>query len=409
MPLVTLEPKVYDLAIELLDSYVQAGRQDVIERRKLRKLKQDSNEKFSHYIIRLRQQIMNCGFEKYSSEVCEILKEIYLIDVVVENCRSDELRKSILKRDRTLKEIEEIAATIEDTDHQMKELKESNAVSRESSVYEIERGRGVISTTKKFGERVGNLSAVHNRRLNQQSSSMSSKSSCYACGQMGHISNSPECPARGRTCRRCQKLGHFEIVCKKRKPVNQFGVSKKVSKKVYTVDNQPDNITEVEEVDDFKPDEKIYYAFYGGNESNMLEATIGGVQIKVLIDSGADANLIKLETWEMLKTKAVRVVKSIKGSARILRGYGSERPLDVVGTFEAEVNIGRRSAFAEFFVVRGGQKDILGDSTAKSLGVLKVGVEVNNVDVKAKPFAKIKGVKASIEMDPEVKLVYALF
>lgn len=138
-PLVTLNPKVYDLAIELLDSFFQAGRQNVIERRKLRKLKQEVNEKFSHYIVRLRQQSLNCGFEKYSADVCEILKEIYLIDVVVENCRSDELRKAILKRDRSLKEIEEIAATIEDTDQQMRELKEVNNPMRESSVYEVVR------------------------------------------------------------------------------------------------------------------------------------------------------------------------------------------------------------------------------------------------------------------------------
>lgn len=71
--------------------------------------------------MRLRQQISNCGFEKYSPEVCEVLKEIYLIDVVVENCRSDELRKSILKRDRTLREIEDMAACIEDTEQQMKD------------------------------------------------------------------------------------------------------------------------------------------------------------------------------------------------------------------------------------------------------------------------------------------------
>ena len=33
IPLVSLEPRVYDLAIELLDAYFQAGRQDVIERK----------------------------------------------------------------------------------------------------------------------------------------------------------------------------------------------------------------------------------------------------------------------------------------------------------------------------------------------------------------------------------------
>lgn len=89
-----------------------------------------------------------------------------------------------------------------------------------------------------------------------------------------------------------------------------------------------------------------------------------------------------------------------------MRGYGSQQPLDVVGTFEAEVNVGLRSTLAEFFVVKGGQKDILGDSTAKKLGVLKVGLDVNSVDLKCKPFSKINGVQASIEMDPAVKPVF---
>lgn len=151
-PLVTLEPKVYDLAIELLDSYFQTGRQDVIERRKLRKIKQEQNEKFSHYVIRLRQQALNCGFEKYSAEVGEILKEIYLIDVVVENCRSDELRKAILKRDRTLREIEEIAATIEDTDQQLKDLKENGSAVRETPIYGIGSSRKNTRTSKYYSE-----------------------------------------------------------------------------------------------------------------------------------------------------------------------------------------------------------------------------------------------------------------
>lgn len=149
-PLVTLEPKVYDLAIELFDSYFQAGRQDVIERRRLRKIKQEHNEKFSHYVIRLRQQALNCGFEKYSAEVGEILKEIYLIDVVVENCRSDELRKAILKRDRTLREIEEIAATIEDTDQQLKDLKENGNIVRDTPVFGIDNARTIKPASKRL-------------------------------------------------------------------------------------------------------------------------------------------------------------------------------------------------------------------------------------------------------------------
>lgn len=198
VPLVALEPKVYDLAIELLDTYFQAGRQDVIERRKLRKLKQESSERFSHYVVRLRQQAFNCGFDKYSVEVGEILKEIYLIDVVVENCRSDELRKAILKRDRTLKEIEEIAAAIEDTDQQLKDLKENSNMIREASVYKVGRAEWKTSTANgamgfrrvegKSGRESAfdmptqhssiQRSAVANLKMNH--------TTCFSCGQVGY-------------------------------------------------------------------------------------------------------------------------------------------------------------------------------------------------------------------------------
>ena len=81
---------------------------------------------------------MNRGFETYPVEIGEILRDIYLIDIIVENCRSDELRKAILKRDHNLREIEEIAATIEDTELQLKDLKDNGTLrEREGSVYEI--------------------------------------------------------------------------------------------------------------------------------------------------------------------------------------------------------------------------------------------------------------------------------
>ncbi|XP_062541275.1 uncharacterized protein K02A2.6-like [Armigeres subalbatus] len=404
IPLVTTDPKVYDLAIELLDSYFQAGRQDVIERRKLRKLKQELNEKFSHFLIRLRQQCMNCGFEKYPGKVNEILKEIYLIDVIVENCRSDELRKAILKRDRTLKEIEEIAAAIEDTDQQMRELKENNNAIREASVCEIRRSEKTTAAVAKPDERKSQPFSAVGRRYNQQQLARSSKiAKCFSCGQLGHFSTSPECPARGRTCRRCQQLGHFEIVCRKR----NANITKKGNpKKVYKIDKLPGHTDQLDDEENISTEEKVYYAFYGGNESNVLDATIGGILVKVLIDSGADANLMRFETWKELKEKKIKIVKSAKGSSRILKGYGSNKPLDVAGTFEAEVTIGCRSTVAEFFVVNGGLKDILGDSTAKKLGVLKVGVGVNNVNVELKPFSKIRGVEATIEMDPNIRPVF---
>lgn len=404
VPMVTTEPRVYDIAVQLLDAYFQAGRQYVIERRKLRQLKQMNDEKFSHFVVRLRQQAKNCGFEKYSSEVSEILKEIYLIDVVVENCRSDELRKSILKRDRSLQEIEEIAGSIEGTEAQMKNLKDSG-LSRESAVYDVRDKHRAITRTRYLTNK---LDATRQRNRSTSVPSFSSgqiNQTCYACGQQGHFAASNECPAKGRTCRRCRRLGHFEKTCRKRR---FEGSTPFKAKRV----NQVEDSLDTEEIPNEKAgqnveaDNKVYYAFYGGNDSNVIPGNIGGVAVQLLVDSGADVNLIKPATWEAMKQQKVSVKRSVKGCSKVLKGYGSDAPLIIIGSFEAEIVVGMKKVEAEFFVVQGGQRDILGDNTAKQLGVLKVGLNINQVDEGKKPFSKISGVQAHIRTSAHIKPVF---
>ncbi|XP_055589638.1 uncharacterized protein K02A2.6-like [Uranotaenia lowii] len=194
-------------------------------------------------------------------------------------------------------------------------------------------------------------------------------------------------------------------MCRKRK--NDMKVMTK-SKRIYNVENVP-----TEEVDsrsasaekDTK-EEKVYYTFYGGNQTNVVPGRIGGIPVQLLIDSGADANLIKPETWEMLKSRKVHVRSSVRGSSKVLKGYGSDKPLTIAGSFVAEIVVGMKKTEAEFFVVEGGQRDILGDSTAKQLGVLKVGLHVNEVSTQKKSFSKIKGVHAEIHMKDHVKPVF---
>nr|XP_029711593.1 uncharacterized protein LOC109417227 [Aedes albopictus] len=487
-PLVATEKRFYDVAIAALDNYFQPVKQDILERRRLRQMKQLPGEKFSHYMVRLRQQAALCGFDKYPKSTQRVLTEMMITDVIVEGCLSVELRRRMLLKDRTLDEIEEIATGLEGVDSQIQDLAgKSNDLQDGAKMYRVRdrssqgfrrpplhtsrtdmgryRGRqlprsnivcfncgrsGHIATSdscpakgkqcrnckrmghfdytcksprgsvnqtqpsppskkirvveqqeacgpdegkvyyaffngnqsnmltfevggvplamlvdsgadanlvtfeaweklKQAGVRVASSTRESDRSFFSYGSTSPlvlskrhSKESCFSCGQSGHFSSSPDCPARGRTCRRCQQLGHFEVVCKKRKSsIRKPGDSKRI----HTIDETSATFKNSDEEIKSATDEKVYYAFYGGNVSNVQEATIGDNRINVLIDSGADANLIRLETWEMLKAK---------------KGYGCEKPLDVVGTFEAEVIIGRRSTIAEFFVVRGGQKDIIG-------------------------------------------------
>ena len=40
---------------------------------------------------------------------------------------------------------------------------------------------------------------------------------CFNCGHESHHPKSPQCPALGKPCKKCNKLNHSVIVCKLRK------------------------------------------------------------------------------------------------------------------------------------------------------------------------------------------------
>ncbi|XP_055542877.1 uncharacterized protein LOC129728457 [Wyeomyia smithii] len=176
-------------------------------------------------------------------------------------------------------------------------------------------------------------------------------------------------------------------------------------KQVRTVEDQKPNQSDGSNKEETEQD-KVYYAFYSGNESNVVTCNIGGVDVDMLIDSGADANLISNVAWLNLKEKRVKLISSTKVCTRIFKTYGSNDPLKILGTFVAEIGVSKRTIRAEFLVVEGGQRCLLGDTTAKCLGILKVGLNINQVDNEPQPFSIIKGVKAFIHIDPDMAPVF---
>ena len=46
---------------------------------------------------------------------------------------------------------------------------------------------------------------------------------CYRCSLMRHFSRDPQCPSRGKTCRKCRGKDHFEKVCKTKTYARQVG------------------------------------------------------------------------------------------------------------------------------------------------------------------------------------------
>lgn len=399
---VTPEKQYYDVAIQAFDAFFQPGRQDVLERHKLRRLKQLQGERFAEFVVRVRQQIGECGFEKYPEKVRAILSDIMLVDTIAEGCRSEELRKRILQKDRSVEEIEEIGKSLEGVEQQIKDF---------ATVREEEHGGGrvyKIQTHKQIKYTPATSSVDRSRTSNDQLK-------CFKCGFSGHISSEAKCPARGKMCNHCKRLGHFESQCRIRKSqsVGQTQ-NRSTSKRIRCVEAVDTNVVsdtsagDVYSIMTSNPEDskKTYYAFYAGNDSNMIECEVGGVNLEMLVDSGAEVNLVSETAWELLKAKGVRIKSSEKGSKQVLKGYASDQPMIILGTFVADIVVGQILAVAKFFVIKNGQRCLLGDSTAKELGVLKIGVNINQIDAKAKALSKIDGLQIHIHMNREVKPVF---
>lgn len=115
--------------------------------------------------------------------------------------------------------------------------------------------------------------------------------------------------------------------------------------------------------------------------SGLITLVVGGVDVPdVLIDSGATCNVMGQQTWDLLKLKGIKCES--RKSAKVLFAYGSKEPLSTLGTFTADVMMADNNAgcTADFVVVKGDGRTLLGRGTAEALSLLHIGpFQANNV------------------------------
>ena len=158
--------------------------------------------------------------------------------------------------------------------------------------------------------------------------------------------------------------------------------------------------------------EEYAFSVNNGNQvSNMISVSIGGIPTHMIIDSGASCNLISRNEWERLKSE--KVLCESRKCSRKLFAYGSKEPLEITGSFKAEVSIGMSTEKAEFIVVEGQGQNLLGKETAVKLNVLRLGPDlVNNISGKEfqeqykevfTGIGKLKNFQLQIPIDKSVK------
>ena len=152
---------------------------------------------------------------------------------------------------------------------------------------------------------------------------------------------------------------HFEKVCKTKSYAHQVGKG-------------PSD-----------PQHDYAFSINEGEQSEMITVQVGGVDLKMLIDSGANSNIVNEGTWEQLKAKGAKCESQAASPDKKLYPYASNQPLPVKGSFKCTVAVCDRSTRAEFLVIKGRGMSLLGKATATELGILKVGINIAAVTTKA--------------------------
>ena len=177
------------------------------------------------------------------------------------------------------------------------------------------------------------------------------KIKCYRCGRSGHYGNSEECPAKNQQCRVCNMNGHFATVCNTKQTNNRNDS--------YVKKPQYNNVRAVQEVivpEEQKKEEDEYIFHLGA--SNQTTCVIGGITLEIIIDTGADVNIIGESDWQMLKSKGCKIFDQTKGSHKSFKLYASETPLVVLGSFQTKIEVNAQSMISRFYVIKNGPKII---------------------------------------------------
>ncbi|XP_022826077.1 uncharacterized protein LOC111363865 [Spodoptera litura] len=195
---------VYDVAIKKLDDYFSPKQSYLFERHIFRLMKQESDEKFETFLIRLRRQSSKCNFAKEDEN---------LIDQIVEKCSSSKLRKNILILGDT--------ATID------KIISEANSLETvQRQLNEFHDKQGTITSSSSLNK----IDSHNIKRDTKNEVNM-----CCRCGSKNHKGDNSSCPAINANCMKCGFKGHFQKHCKtrahKRKSTNLSSKNSNKNKK----------------------------------------------------------------------------------------------------------------------------------------------------------------------------------
>ena len=234
--------QIYASAVAALNAYLVPKLNSTLARQTFHRITQNPGETVQQFVTRLRKAAKDCDFGTDTDN--------QIRDAVLNKCTSTYIKRKLLEEGQglNLTRTLEVAAKCEKIETQMAALpvkgEESESINR-------------------INERSNNPSTSTQGRFQGRDK---------ICGLLGHFGRDPQCPARGKTCGKCRAKDHFQNVCKTKSYACQVG-------------REPDD-------NDPGPQHDYVFSITEGVHSEMVTAQVGGVDLKMLIDSGQTATLL---------------------------------------------------------------------------------------------------------------------
>ena len=267
----------YQIAVAQLSSYFSKTKNLVVHRYKFFTRSQKPEESIDTFITSLKMLAATCEFENFTSQLIR--------DQLIARCSCRKIQERLLTcKDPPLDKAIDIAKSIESSGKDLQQLEVALA------------GTSISTATSKEVFKSNNQSNVR-RKSFPQTQGQYHKVVCFRCGSFSHISSFKKCPALGQQCRQCGKIGHFFNVCRSGK-----------KKSINLVTNED---TSGGEDDHFFLNEpiltcKMIQCVSVVNEELILDpevqVLIEGVEISLLVDTGARITIISKDKYENLSS-----------------------------------------------------------------------------------------------------------
>lgn len=328
------ERENFDTVLQKFSEYFVPERNIIHTRAQFHKRNQKQLESIEEYVRSLYDMAEHANFPNRD----ECIRDRLVLGVLDKEL-SEKLQ---LKSDLTLKDAITIARQNELV---KKELEEQRKL-----------GQATYNAVDRIHWRRGTSKGKFSPPVYQQKAKQSHSKTTGNCSKCGTSHPPGKCPAWGKDCLNCGKKNHYARMCRS-KPHRTTK-----QKAVHQVDVDLDHVQSELETQNFFVDTVKESVNTVNSAPWCVDLQLQGSTIKFKIDTGADVNILSLDTYNSLKVKpTLKQVNNVR-----LNSPGGK--LNIEGKFCSQLN---ELETATFYVVNQHVESLLGRDTSSALGLVK--------------------------------------